>query len=181
IIRPMQAPVIVHAASTEQAEAEFVAAMIESLLGGHDLLAANREQIRKAACTPLGFADFAVLYRTGAQSSALKEALDRAGMPFKRSSPAPIAVQALVRALLAALEQHGFDLRALDLSARLSAAAEHIRREAAGSDMAELAEARRWLTVLAGTGARDDTALREQVAVATEADFWDARADRVSL
>src|SRR5262249_59593452 len=98
IIRPMQAPVIVHAALTEQAEAEFVAAMIESLLGGHDLLAANREQIRKAACTPLGFADFAVLYRTGAQSSALKEALDRAGIPFKRSSPAPIAVQALVRA-----------------------------------------------------------------------------------
>src|SRR5262249_22107495 len=69
IMRPMQDPVIVHAASTEQAEAEFVTAMIESLLGGHDLLAANREQItptlpspasgggKGAGGRPLGFAD----------------------------------------------------------------------------------------------------------------------------
>jgi hypothetical protein len=79
IMRPMQDPVIVHAASTEQAEAEFVTATIESLLGGHDLLAANREQILKGAGTGLGFADFAVLYRTGAQSSAFAGGAGTAG------------------------------------------------------------------------------------------------------
>jgi len=173
----MQDPVIVHAASTEQAEAEFVTATIESLLGGHDLLAANREQVLKGAGRPLGFADFAVLYRTGAQSAALRDAFDRAGVPFKKSSPAPIAGHALVRALLGALGQQGTDLRALDLSPRIAAAAEQMRRD--GSDVAALAEAKRWLTALAGTG--DEALLREQVALSTEADFWDARADRVSL
>ena len=177
IMRPMQDPVIVHAASTEQAEAEFVTATIESLLGGHDLLAANREQILKGAGTGLGFADFAVLYRTGAQSSALRDAFDRAGIPFKKSSPAPIAGHPLVRALLGALEQQGTDLRALDLSARIAAAVEQMRRD--GSDIAALAEAKRWLTALAGSG--DEALLREQVALSTEADFCDARADRVSL
>jgi len=191
ITRPMQDPVVVHAASTEKAEAEFVAATIESLLGGHDLLAANREQITPTlpslACgggkggggRPLGFADFAVLYRTDAQSAALREAFDRAGIPFKKSSPAPIAGQTLVRALLDALEQQGSDLRALDLSARIAAAAEQKRRDGDRSAIAPLAEARRWLTALAGAG--DEARLREQVALSTEADFWDARADRVSL
>src|SRR6266852_10096 len=183
ITRPMQDPVILHAASTEQAEAEFVTATIESLLGGHDLLAANREQILQGAgrplVRPLGFADFAVLYRTGAQSAALRDAFDRAGIPFKKSSPAPIAGQTLVRALLGALEQQGADLRDLDLSARIAAAAEQMRRDGEGSGIAALAEARRWLTALGGAG--DEALLREQVALSTEADFWDARADRVSL
>jgi len=177
ITRPMQDPVIVHAASTEQAEAEFVTAMLESLLGGHDLLAANREQVRNAADRPLGFADFAVLYRTGAQSAALRNAFDRAGIPFKTSSPAPIAGQTVVRALLGALGHQDSDLCALDLSARIAAAAEQMRR--GGSDIVALAEAKRWLTALAGAG--DEALLREQVALSTEADFWDARADRVSL
>ena len=177
ITRPMQDPVIVHAASMEQEEAEFVTATIESLLGGHDLLAANRKQILKGAGRPLGFADFAVLYRTGAQSAALRDAFDWAGIPFKMSSPAPIAGHALVRALLGALGQQGTDLRALDLPARIAAAAEQVRRD--GLDIAALAEAKRWLTALAG--AADEALLREQVALSTEADFWDARADRVSL
>jgi uncharacterized protein (TIGR00375 family) len=179
MLRPMQDPLIVHAASTEQAEAEFVTATIESLLGGHDLLAANREQILKNAGRPLGFADFAVLYRTGAQSAALRDAFDRAGIPFKKSSPAPIAGQPLVRSLLEVLEQQGCDLRALDLPARIAAAAEQLQRDGDGSDVAALAEARRWLTALAASG--DEALLREQVALSTEADFWDARADRVSL
>jgi DNA helicase-2/ATP-dependent DNA helicase PcrA len=190
ITRPMQDPVIVHAASTEQAEAEFVTATIESLLGGNDLLAANREQFLKASGRPLGFADFAVLYRTGAQSSALREAFDKAGVPFKKSSPAPIAGQPMVRALLAALEQQGAGLRALDLSARIAAAAQHLRQDGEGEDIAALAEAKRWLTALAITAPShgssagtlgEEALLREQVALSTEADFWDARADRVSL
>src|SRR5262252_1150947 len=191
ITRPIQDPVVVHAASSEQAEAEFVAATIESLLGGHDLLAANREQNGKKAGRPLGFADFAVLYRTDAQSAALRDAFDRVGIPFRKSSPAPIAGQTLVRALLGALEQQGADLRALKLSARIAAAAEQMRWHGAPSKaarsldtpgVAALAEARRWLTALAGTGDTGDEALlREQVALSTEADFWDARAERVSL
>jgi uncharacterized protein (TIGR00375 family) len=189
ITRPMLEPVTLHEAATERAEAEFIAATIESLMGGHDLLTANREQSRDsgAAARQLGFADFAVLYRTGAQSAALREAFDKAGIPFKKSSPAPIAGHGSVRALLAALDREGAkpenlpdtDLPDTDLPARISAVAERMRRNG-DVDVAALAEARRWLTALADkTG--ELAALREQAALATEGDFWDARADRVSL
>jgi DNA helicase-2/ATP-dependent DNA helicase PcrA len=206
ITRPMMEPVMLHEAATERAEAEFIAATIESLMGGHDLLTANREQSGRTP-RPLGFADFAVLYRTDAQSAALRDAFDRAGIPFKKSSPAPIAGRGCVRALLAALDRDdlpGVDLSGANLAARIAAAAERMRRDG-GVDIAELAEARRWLTALtemkartaagsgpageisttdltAGNMATEDVAmLREQAALATEADFWDARADRVSL
>ena len=193
ITRPMEAPLTLYEAATERAEAEFVAATIESLMGGHDLLSANREQSKEQARKtgrPLGFADFAVLYRTDAQSAALREAFDRAGIPFKKSSPALIAGHSLVRALLAALERLGAEMHGVDLPARIATAAEQIRRDGNGDDVAALAEARRWLTALAERralsaaedGATEEVAdLREQAALATEADFWDARADRVSL
>jgi superfamily I DNA/RNA helicase len=157
-------------------------------MGGHDLLTANkeesREQVSKAG-RPLGFADFAVLYRTDAQSATLREAFDKAGIPFKKSSPAPIAGQGFVRALLAALERQGAEMHGIDLPARIAAAAEQIRRDGDADDIAGLGQATRWLTALAESGGPAATgeaaALREQAALATEADFWDVRADRVSL
>jgi superfamily I DNA/RNA helicase len=194
ITRPMQAPISLFEAATERAEAEFVAATIESLMGGHDLLTANREHATEPSGTtdrPLGFGDFALLYRTDAQSAALREAFDRAGIPFKKSSPAPIAGHDAVRALLAAFERQGATTDSVGLPARIAAAAEEMRREA-NADIAALTEARRWLTALAEktallaagdapTGEQPIAALRERAALATEADFWDARADRVSL
>jgi len=180
IMRPMEAPITLHVAPTERAEAEFVASTIESLMGGHDMLAAGRKQpVDGAAGRALGFADFAVLYRTDAQSAALREAFDRTGVPFKKSTPAPIAGQASVQAVLQALESQDAALCNTDLPARLAAAAEQVRRAGDNPGAASLAEARRWLTALAGAG--DAAALRERVALSTEADFWDARADRVSL
>jgi superfamily I DNA/RNA helicase len=168
ITRPMLDPVTLHAAASERSEADFVAAAIEDLIGGHDMIAANRN---RDAAKPLGFADFAVLYRTDAQSSALRDAFDHAGIPFKKSSPAPIAAQKTVQMLLDAVEKR----EEATLMARIDAACGTLRSE----DAAMLAEARRWLTALADG---DDIAkLREKVALATEADFWDARADRVSL
>jgi DNA helicase II / ATP-dependent DNA helicase PcrA len=176
----MHEPITVHCATSERVEAEFVAATIESFLGGHDMLAAGKRQGRvRQPDRPLGFADFAVLYRTDGQSAALREAFDQAGIPFKKSSPAPIAAQNSVQAMLRALDLQGPDLRGANLPARIAAAAEQVRGIAAEPDAASLAEAKRWLTALAGVD--DVAALREQVALSTEADFWDARADRVSL
>jgi superfamily I DNA/RNA helicase len=81
-----------------------------------------------------------------------------------------------VRALLRALTQQDENAA---LAARIEAAAHHIRREDAECDLGALGEAKRWLSALAGSG--DEARLREQVALSTEADFWDPRADRVSL
>jgi uncharacterized protein (TIGR00375 family) len=178
IMRPMHAPITLHTAPTERDEAEFVAAAIEGLLGGHDMLAAGR-QLPADGPQPLGFADFAVLYRTDAQAAAVREAFDRAGIPFKKSSPAPIAAQASVRAVLHALESQDAAGRDAALAERVAAAADHVRRTLDGSDAAALAEARHWLAALAR--AVDAAHLAELVALSTEADFWDARADRVSL
>jgi uncharacterized protein (TIGR00375 family) len=184
IVRPMQEPVMLYTAPSERAEAEFVAAEIERLLGGHDMLAANKGRTgKKEAGAPLGFADVAVLYRTDAQSAAFREAFDRAGIPFKKSSPAPIAGQASVRAVFAALWRQDTALRDADLTARIALAIEHVRRESDEADEAALSEARHWLGALAASTqvAGSETLLREQAAICTEADFWDPRADRVSL
>ncbi len=175
VMRPPGAPIALHIADDERAEAAYVAATIESLLGGHDLLAANRQGAAHAA-HPLSFADFAVLYRTDAQAAALREALDEAGVPHKKSSPAPIAQQPAVRALLRALSQQ--PSKAGALAKRIDAAARQIRGEAE-FDAAALAEAKRWLAALAG--ADDEAQWRELVALSNEADFYDRRADRVSL
>ena len=180
ITRPMQEPITLHCATSERAEAEFIVTTIEKLLGGHDMLAAGRRQggVRQPDM-PLGFADFAVLYRTDGQSAALREAFDEAGIPFKKSSPAPIAAQSSVQAMLRVLGLQSPDLRAANMPTRIAMAAEQVRTIADGPDPTALAEAKRWLTALGGVD--DLAALREQVALSTEADFWDGRADRVSL
>ncbi len=189
ITRPMQEPIGVHAAANEHAEAEFVAAMIEELMGGHDLMWANAKatggknaRVRDAD-TALDFADFAVLYRTDAQSAALREALNRTGIPFKKSSPARIVEQDAVQAVLAALARQEGDVVRTDLPSRVAAAVEQVRSGDGEVDAALLAEARGWLMALAASEvvAGDITRFGEQVALSTEADFRDPRADRVSL
>jgi uncharacterized protein (TIGR00375 family) len=178
ISRPMGQPIVTHAAADEAAEADFVAATIESLLGGHDLLAANRNGADAGGGRPLGFADCAVLYRTDAQAAALRAAFDRTGIPFMKSSPAPIAGHPGVTAILDGLDTP----EEMNLPARIGQAAENARR-AEKADAAALAEARGWLTALAASDsvAGDPARFAEAVALSTEADFRDARADRVLL
>ena len=83
IVRDMHERIAIHAAPSERAEAEFVVQGIEKLIGGHSFFSidsgrAGRQEV------DLSFADFAVLYRTVAQSEALAEALGRSGIPFRR-------------------------------------------------------------------------------------------------
>lgn len=177
IIRPMQAPIALHVAANEDGEADFVAETIETLMGGHDMLNANRGKAGRDGA--LGFADFAVLYRTDAQSAALRAAFDRAGIPFKKSSPQPLTGHAGVEAILAALIEHREALAGMELASRIDAAA----RRATDADIAAITEAKAWLTALAALAevAGDEARLHEQISLLTEADFRDPRADRVSL
>jgi uncharacterized protein (TIGR00375 family) len=181
VSRPMGKPIVTHAAVNEAAEADFVAATIENLLGGHDLLTANRNGDDATTGRPLGFADCAVLYRTDAQAAALRAALDSAGIPFMKSSPASIAGHPGVNAILGMLDEAG-EQAETNLPARIAEAAETARRMDK-VDAVALAEARGWLVALAGSNqvAGDPARLAEAVALSTEADFRDARADRVSL
>jgi DNA helicase II / ATP-dependent DNA helicase PcrA len=112
---------------------------------------------------------------------ALRAAFDRAGIPFMKSSPAPIAGHAGVEAILAALDAPDAESEA-DLPSRIAAATEAARRMEK-ADVIALAEARGWLVALATSDvvAGDNGRLLEAVSLSTEADFRDARADRVSL
>lgn len=180
-LRPDGERVVLHAASSEEAEAVFVGTTIEALMGGHDMLTAGRNPAKDRSDQPLGFADFAVLYRTDAQAQILRSAFERAGIPFKKSTPAPLAGHAGVTAVMDALASQDEAIRSHSLELRLAKAVETAGK-GKETDVARLAEARGWLGILA---ARDDVPdearLRELVALSTEADFHDARAERVSL
>jgi len=82
------ARVTVYQAPTAAAEAEFVVHSIERLMGGITLFSLDSGRTvgaddQVAAAGELSFCDIAVLYRTSAQAAALREALDRSGMPYR--------------------------------------------------------------------------------------------------
>ena len=88
IVRDMHEKIAIHAAPTERAEAEFVVQTIEQMIGGHSFFSIDSGRASGAA--GYSFADFAVLYRTDAQSEPLTEALDRAGIPYKKNTRAAV-------------------------------------------------------------------------------------------
>jgi DNA helicase-2/ATP-dependent DNA helicase PcrA len=175
VVRDMHERITIHVAATEGAEAEFVVATIERLIGGHTFFSLDSGR-GGGARTDVSFADIAVLYRTEAQSAALCEALGRSGIPFKTNSHAPLAEDASVRALLANLDQG----RERPLGDEIRAAAERLQRHDE-PDGAALDAARQRLSALAETSGHDRTRFLDAVALAGQTDFWDPRADRVSL
>src|SRR5829696_2890489 len=97
--------VTVHTAADEAAEAAFVVGAIERLLGGSDLTALLRGAADPWHDAVHSYADFAVLYRTDAQSGALTEALEAAGVPYQKRSHHRLGDQPGVRELLGVLRE----------------------------------------------------------------------------
>jgi DNA helicase-2/ATP-dependent DNA helicase PcrA len=122
----------------------------------------------------VSFADFAVLYRTDAQSDALVEAFARSGMPFKKHGAGRLGDDAVVRAVL----RHADGAASREA---LTAAAERLRRDPEAPDETLIRLAVQRLTVLADGCAGDPARFADALALAAEADFFDPRADRVSL
>ncbi|MBI3707735.1 MAG: UvrD-helicase domain-containing protein [Proteobacteria bacterium] len=180
-IRDMQARVTIHTAASDRAEAEFAVHTIERMLGGHSFFSIDSGRTTEAAPCNLSFADFAVLYRTDAQSLALCEAFTRSGMPYKKHSHEPLGDHPVIRALLKEMEILDDDAKPLKLRDRLRAAADRLARADAAVDRSSLEAAVQQLTVLGDIWGEDDRRLANAVSLATEADTWDPRADRISL
>jgi DNA helicase-2/ATP-dependent DNA helicase PcrA len=178
LVRDMQERITIHAAPTERAEAEFIVQTIEALIGGHNFFSIDSGRAKGGGKNDLSFADFAVLFRTDAQSVALTEAFARSGMPFKKHRYAAIAEEAAVRAVLREMYDQPSEL---PLVARLTAAAERVRNGETELELVDIEYALKRLLTLAETCAREGTRFTDVVAVANEADFFDPRADRVSL
>ncbi|HST63574.1 MAG TPA: UvrD-helicase domain-containing protein, partial [Mycobacteriales bacterium] len=97
--------VTVHTAADEAAEAAFVVGTIERVLGGSDLTALLRGAADPWHDAVHSYADFAVLYRTDAQSAALVDALEAAGVPYQKRSHHRLGDQPGVRDLLGVLRE----------------------------------------------------------------------------
>jgi len=175
LVREKRERIAIHAAASERAEAEFVVTTIERLIGGSSFFAIDSGRVTGPAEAALGFADIAVLCRTDAQTDVLAEALERAGIPFKTASQRRLAEDATARALLAEMAP---DEEPLTVALEVAAAR---LRHRAHIDPAVIAATLARLTAVAQSCAENRTRFADAVALASEADFLDPRADRISL
>jgi ATP-dependent DNA helicase UvrD/PcrA len=172
IVRDMHERIAIQTAPTERAEAESIVKAIEGMIGGHSFFSIDSGRAIRTPDSQRSFADFAVLYRTEAQASALCEALERSGIPYKRNSHRPLVDDPAVQALLEGLRGDG---EATTLADELHAAAERL------TERAGVMIALQRLVALAQTCGNDRGRVKDAAALTTDAEFWDAGADRVSL
>jgi DNA helicase II / ATP-dependent DNA helicase PcrA len=167
--------IVLQATADADTEARYVVHTIEELLGGstfhaHDSGRVTSDGVRGG----LSFDDIAILYRTGAQARPLMAALAKEGLPFQRRSHDRLRDHPGVRALLPYL-------RATPGSATVP-----LLRAAGAAALRELPddeEALRAAIDLLGPLASRHTpeALLAELALGSEVDTWDPRANRISL
>ena len=165
--------IILHEAASEAAEAEFVVRAVEQLLGGHSFFSIDSGRAEEPVTDELSFADIAVLYRAAAQAPALVEALQRSGMPFQHRSHRPLIDHPGVAELVDNLLQRQ---DTGSLRERLTAAA--AAHEHDGTDCLEALDL---LQPLAVACENDRERFLAELALGTQVDTWDPRADRISL
>ena len=167
--------VTLHEAPSEKAEAEFVVQSLEEILGGHSFFSLDSGRSTESQGHDFSFSDFAVLYRTETQAEALTEALARSGMPFQQRSHNPLSDHPGVAALVEALENTPAP-GAGSVRERLERA-----RGPAQPPAPDTLEAVELLRPLADACGEDLDRFLSDLALGTQVDTWDPRADRVSL
>ncbi|MBO0756679.1 MAG: ATP-dependent helicase, partial [Bradyrhizobiaceae bacterium] len=181
IVRDMHRRISIHAAASERAEAEFVVATIERLIGGHNFFSLDSGRATSGSANDLSFADIAVLYRTDEQSAALVTAFERSGMPFKKHGHASLTEDEGIRVLLREMDRASDIESALPIIERLKAAAARLEQKTIDQvGSLTVGPALRRLTALAARIGGDQR-LSDALALATDADLFDRQADRVSL
>jgi DNA helicase-2/ATP-dependent DNA helicase PcrA len=176
IVRDMYERITIHAAATERAEAEFVVASIERLIGGHTFFSLDSGR-STGARADFSFSDFAVLYRTDAQSAALIEAFGRSGIPFKKHRDVALGDDPSVQALQRTMETLDETTEKTIVDALKTAASQLERKDQAAGTAVRSALQR--LARLAQTC--EGKHLFDAIALANDVDLFDPRADRVSL
>ncbi len=160
--------ITLHEAASDKAEAEFIVQSLEAALGGHNFFSIDSGRSEAGHGRDLSFSDFAVLYRTEAQAAPLVEALQRSGMPFQQRSHDPLASHPGVAALVDTLG-HG---------AGTGSVRQRLEAACTGTDQREACEL---LKPLAEACGDDLERFLSELALATQVDTWDPRADRISL
>lgn len=169
------ARITIKSTSDTDAEARFVVHTIEEMLGGSTFHARDSGRaITDGVTGGLSFDDIAILYRTAGQARPLMAALAKEGLPFQRRSHDRLRDHPGVRALLPYLRT----------TEEPSTAA--LLRSAGQQAIAELDDAddeiRAALELLNPLATRHDpNGLLAELALGSEVDTWDPRANRISL
>ncbi|MFD2416280.1 UvrD-helicase domain-containing protein [Amycolatopsis pigmentata] len=172
------APVGVHTAADERAEAAFVARTIDQVLGGSSFHSLDSGRVSGDGTQGLGFSDFAVLYRTDRQARVIMDALTQSGVPFQKRSHDRLADRPGVDRVLAELSFTGPGSSVVD---RVRHAAKAVADRVPEEIAAEVHTAVDLLMPLAARCERDIDLFRTELSLGVEVDTWDPRADRVSL
>jgi len=178
LVRDLHERITIHVAPTEAAEAEAVVAAIERMIGGGTFFSMDSARSDGVADRDYSFSDFAVLFRTTAQAAALAKAFARSGLPFKQAAHGSLAEDPAVQALL----RHGGDGAddEAPIAHELQRAAHQLQADDR-VDQGALTLALQRLIALAQTCGEDRARFLDAVALATDADDYDPRADRISL
>jgi superfamily I DNA/RNA helicase len=174
-----------HEAADEHAEASWIAAMVDRLLGGASFHSLDSGRADGHEHGKLGLADIAVLYRTDAQAGPIGQALTRAGLPYQKRSHDLLARRAgvpeLVREMrLVAPEDAapaGDVLRQLTMAVQVLARARGERDPA----VVDIRAAGEVLTPLARRCGTDLERFLAEIGLGAETDALDPRADAITL
>jgi DNA helicase II / ATP-dependent DNA helicase PcrA len=172
--------VSLHEAADEHAEAAWIAAAIDQLLGGASFHSLDSGRADGHGHGKLGLSDIAVLYRTDVQAAALGQALTRAGLPYQKRSHDLLArrpaVAGIVREL--ALSEPAGDVAAQLTAAVRSLTAARGERDATVVDIRAAGEV---LAPLARRCGADAGRFLTEISLGAEADALDPRAEAIPL
>jgi uncharacterized protein (TIGR00375 family) len=187
------APITLYEAADEAAEAAWIAASVDRLLGGVSLHSIDSGRADGHAVDGVSLRDVAVLYRTDGQAAALGQALGRAGLPYQKGSHDLLGRRTGVADLVAELRRAATDPAATagpaapagpadpDVAERLRAAARRLTAGASPGRATDLRSAAAALSPLARRCGGDLTVFLAEIALGAQADALDPRADAVTL
>jgi superfamily I DNA/RNA helicase len=187
-----------HEAADEYAEASWIAAMVDKLLGGASFHALDTGRADGHEHGKLGLADIAVLYRTDGQAGPLGQALTRAGLPFQKRSHDLLARRAGVTEVVREIRLVGAEVSAAgprgpegpggpgsagDVIRRLTAAVQAVARARGERDPAvvDIRAAGELLTPLARRCGTDLERFLAEIGLGAETDAMDPRAEAITL
>jgi DNA helicase-2/ATP-dependent DNA helicase PcrA len=185
--------ITLHEAADEHAEASWIAAAIDDLLGGSSFHSLDSGRADGYGHAGLGLGDIAILHRTDAQAGPLLQALTRAGLPCQKRSHDRLAnrpgVHLLVRQLQLAGAApapgsgSGSGSVSGSVEARLRAAVRALTGllPSAGPEAADVRGAAEVLAPLARRCGNDLGRFLTEISLGAEADAADPRADSVGL
>jgi len=173
----------------EHAEAAWIAATIDQLLGGASFHSLDSGRADGHAHGKLGLSDIAVLYRTDAQAGPLGQALTRAGLPFQKRSHDLLARRSGVADIIREMRLVPSDPAVgepggpEDVAGQLTAAVRALTSARGERDatVIDLRAAGELLTPLARRCGADLERFLAEISLGAETDALDRRAEAITL